>query len=306
VAVTTTPTPAIAYDLVSTVLLGITTCQRPLLLERLLQSLAACEGLESCFDRVVIIDNEAPGTAAEVARTARLSIPIDYRVEHTRGFSSARNAVLDARAPGEAVCFIDDDEVATAGWAMAMQQAHIAHPRDVIMGSTRVEHDGWPRQGTQLPEGSLIRHNHASTGNTLFPSWLWDDATLRFDPRFDRSGSEDLDLLLRIEDLGGAIRWWPSAACIEPAQPERAGFDNYLMVLEAAAARYAGIMRERRERRLRLTASGLWKTTSGSVIAAVTRGDRRDEARRVAILGRGILTGLTTPLNLESRYKRNQ
>ena len=304
-AVTAAATPAIAYDLVSTVLLGITTCQRPLLLERLLQSLAVCDGIESFIDRVVIIDNEAPGTAADVVDAAHLPVPVDYRVETTRGFSTARNAVLEARAVGETVCFIDDDEVVTPDWAMAMQRAHTVHPRDVIMGSVRVEHEGWARRGTDLPEGSLIRHNHASTANTLFPSWLWDDAALRFNPRFDHSGSEDLDLLLRIEDLGGSIRWWPSAACIEPAQPERAGYDKYLMVLEASAARYAGIMRERHERRLRLAASGVWKTTSGSLVAAVTHGARRDEARRVASLGRGILTGLTSPLNLESRYKRH-
>lgn len=275
---------------------GITTLHRPELLTRLLESLLAATALDQCVHSVIVVDNDPLGSARNVVREARLPVPTRYLIEPTRGYASPRNAVIESREPDLPVCFLDDDEVVGEDWALQMAAAHRAFPRAVICGPVRIEHTGWPRpQGRYEPSpGERIAHNGAGSGNTLFPSWVWGEAGLRFDTRFNPSGGEDTDLLLRVEDLGGELRWWP-AGCREPANPDREGFPAFLLRAENSSKNYARIMRQRRQRRTALLLSGLVRSAVGTAECAITRGSRQEAARVRAAIGRGLLRGLLLP-----------
>ncbi|CAB4942458.1 unannotated protein [freshwater metagenome] len=278
--------------------IGVTTLHRPELLRRLLASLAETTALDQFVHSIIVVDNDPDGGTRDVVTAACLPVAVRYVVEPVRGYASPRNAVIESREHDLPVCFLDDDEVVATDWAAQMAVAHQRFPLAIIQGSVRVEHEGWPRfkEGRERDPGIRIGATAASTANTLFPSAVWDDAGLRFDTQFNLSGGEDTDLLLRWEDLGGEIRWWP-AQCTEPAHPDRDGLLAYLARAENSSMTYARIMRQRRRRRTALAISGLLRCAVGTASGAVTVGSRHEAAHVKVAIGRGLLRGLFLPSN---------
>src|SRR4051812_25495061 len=85
----------------------VATFRRNDLLEALLDSLAVAA--KRYPFRVIVVDNDPAGPAAEVA--GRTDLDVTYAVEPAPGIAPARNRALDLLRDDDAVVFVDDDEV---------------------------------------------------------------------------------------------------------------------------------------------------------------------------------------------------
>jgi len=146
-------------------------------------------------------DGEDPGTrrVVESIGDERVLLVAGPR----RGLGAARNAGL-ARASGEIVCYLDDDNVMHPGWLEAV--AHVFSERDdvdVAYGISIAEHripgdlgeHGWWPSFWQLPwsREKLLEENVTDAGSLAHRREL-DEA--RFDEEL--STGEDWELLLRL------------------------------------------------------------------------------------------------------------
>lgn len=175
------------------------TRDRPRLLPRAIESV-----LGQRFDRwqLVVVDDgdtDAVPTTLAAFEDERIVVAAGPR----RGLSAARNAGL-AAASGEAVCYLDDDNVMHPGWLQAV--AHVFSRRedvDVLYGVSLAEHrlpgdlgpHGWWPSFWQLPwsREKLLEEN-VSDASAIAHRRNLPEA------HFDESlpNGEDWDLLLRL------------------------------------------------------------------------------------------------------------
>lgn len=185
--------------------IAVCTRGRPKALARLLLFLAAQDSFEGW--RILVIDNDEAASARQVVDAARSGMPValDYIVEPRQGFATVRNTALEAAGGPDAICFVDDDAVVPPGWISTLRRMHELSPSAIVR--SRYAHipvvPDTPSEIIAVIDGlgPLDRYGPAGTSGLVLPS-----ITLRqrrFDPYYDRSGGEDLDLLLRLE-LSGA------------------------------------------------------------------------------------------------------
>jgi succinoglycan biosynthesis protein ExoM len=197
------------------VVICIATFQRPVMLRALLHSLAGLEFRKSSPDvRVVVVDNDATGSARATVETARrmLPFPLQYAVEPERNISLARNRGihLALAAGADFVAFVDDDETVVPVWLDELVAAQAVYGADVVGGPVEPAFDPcvprWivrtgffhrprHRTGTRVPQ--------AGTGNALVKAALLRDERFRFDPAFGVSGGGDSEFFLRRQRQGG-------------------------------------------------------------------------------------------------------
>jgi succinoglycan biosynthesis protein ExoM len=206
----------------------VTTCFRPEGLRRLLESLAALQFIKNVPPdiRIVIVDNDAAGSARRVCDDVRAShgIALEYEIEARRGIPIARNHAVDM-AKQQRVDFIailDDDEVADVHWLDELMAAQVEFEADVLtgpvlpyfMGAT----DRWLQrffERANLANGQDLRHNYnyVYTSNLLARAELFRD--LRFDERFALSGAEDTHLFMQMFEKGYRAVWAENAVVTE-------------------------------------------------------------------------------------------
>ena len=95
----------------------ICTFRRPALLARLLGELKAQHDDKLYALRVIVADNDDARSALPVVESAKpgLGLPVEYVHEPERNIALARNAAV-AKASGDLVAFIDDDEFPAGDW----------------------------------------------------------------------------------------------------------------------------------------------------------------------------------------------
>jgi succinoglycan biosynthesis protein ExoM len=214
----------------TSVAICIPTYERPGLLGELLRSLTLLR-IDGLAIRVVVVDNDARGGAAPVAKQFATSLPgLVYEVEPQRGISAARNhlVAVAARIGADYLAFIDDDERADPSWLANLVRAAGDHAADAVGGPVLPEYDRdvprWVREG-----GFFDRPRHRTgermllirTGNLLIRrAWL---ARLEgpFDRRFDLTGGGDSHLLERLFRLGARMVWCDEALVYERVPASR-------------------------------------------------------------------------------------
>lgn len=183
---------------------AVCTRQRPCSLERLIGWLAKNQWPTE--SRLLIVDNDIKRAAEQASATAQASlpVPVDYIVEPRPGFASARNAALTTYSAFGALAFVDDDAIVPTDWVAQMHRTHTANPHALVRSHYAHVID-LPTDTEQmsvvtaaLPPLSSLQP--AGTSGLLLPQVALDGQ--RFDPYFDSSGGEDVDLLLRLERQG--------------------------------------------------------------------------------------------------------
>lgn len=195
--------------------------------------LASIEAVDATHDlHVIVVDNDARGTAEVVARSSRLDI--DYVVEEKPGIAAARNAGLD-RLPADAthVVFVDDDEVVPAGWVASLLEVADRYGAEIVCGPVRTifppETPRWIERGGYIqrsPEIEGLISRTPATNNTLLSLDAYRRAgSPRFDESFSATGGSDTDFFTRlIASSGAKVAWAPSAEVTELAPPDRLRF----------------------------------------------------------------------------------
>jgi succinoglycan biosynthesis protein ExoM len=217
------------------VVIAIPTFRRPDQLAHLLTALAALK--DAPRRHVVLADNDAAGQAG-IARAAEMAaagyaLPIDSFVVAEKGLCTVRNALL-ARAlevPGMThVAMIDDDEWPDPQWLAALLRQMAATGADVVAGPVLSHFQG--RRPAWAGETLVFRPEQRPAGRT---DMLWGSNNLIvsraclersgppwFDPAFNATGGEDVDLFTRWRKEGRIFAWAPDAPVNEWVPPERA------------------------------------------------------------------------------------
>ncbi len=212
---------------VPSVAIAIITRRRPEQLRVLLESLDAQRLSDpQAYDvRIVVVDNDADGSAAEVIATAakEATYPITSTVEPEPGIPFARETSVRMCWDDDALIFVDDDEVALPGWLDTLLTAWRDTGADVVTGPVRGRiPDGAPDWNRHSDvHDSTGKHrtgdvlDKAYTNNTLVARRVYHQVTPAFHPAFRHTGSSDLHFFLRVYAAGFRIVWCEEAVIAE-------------------------------------------------------------------------------------------
>ncbi len=215
--------------------IAIPTFKRPSELRHLLETLAKLVQRQDVM--VLVADNDGGaaegGALAEALQRDGYPLPLSVLRVAEPGLCSVRNAICDAAMADPAmrlIAMIDDDEWPQSGWLDALLACQAQVGADVVAGPVDFHFTGKPPRwaGQTL----VFRPEQRAWGAT---GMLWASNNLLvsrralemlarpwFDPRFNRSGGEDLDFLARLREAGARFGWAPDARVSEWVPPERA------------------------------------------------------------------------------------
>jgi len=209
--------------------LCICTYRRPERLGALLDDLTRQSLLP---DEVIIVDNDAAGSARAVVeshRAASTAFPVLYDIQPKRGIALTRNRTV-AMASGDWLAFVDDDERAPAEWLRQLVDAALKYEADAVLGPVVPvvpdQAPAWIRRGRfydfpRMVTGGIVPLNRLRFGNALLRG-----APLRaqpgpFNPDYGLMTGEDGDLLARMVHDGSKVIWCDEAIVTEPVEPAR-------------------------------------------------------------------------------------
>src|SRR5262245_25963373 len=207
----------------------ICTYRRPRLLARLLSELAHQQTLGLFTYSVVVIDNDGEESAKSVVTKAaeQHQVAIVYAVERQQSIARARNAAV-ARAEGDFVAFIDDDERPIEDWLLRLFRTCTERGVDGVLGPVGPHFDGippaWIRRGrfferANYSTGHVIDGAKGRTGNVLLRRSLFRPGEEAFRPEFVTG--EDQDFFRRMIADGHVFIWCREAIAYETVPPER-------------------------------------------------------------------------------------
>jgi glycosyltransferase involved in cell wall biosynthesis len=209
----------------------IPTQRRPRGLATAVRSAFAQAGVEAGRIELVVVDNdEVPSAQAGVeALAAQAPFPVIYVHEPEPGVANARNAAL-ARASGDFIAFLDDDEEAPAGWLKALLDAQARFEGDVVFGPVRGRApDGikahrayferfFSREGPA--EAGLLK-DYYGCGDSLIRRAALPDPKAPFSKARNHIGGEDDLLFGQMKTAGARFVWAPEAWVWEDPAPSR-------------------------------------------------------------------------------------
>lgn len=212
------------------VTIAICTYRRPSGVRQCLASLASMERPAGLDVEVVVVDNDAAGSARDSvhAVASDYPLPLRYFCEPLSGVSHARNRCL-REAHGEWVAFVDDDEYVETAWLVELWNAARAGDADGIFGPVVPEFEGEPplwlltsgaHQRPRLTTGTPMRWGNCRSGNVIFRRSLFVENG-SFDPRFAASGGEDSDFFWRCMATGAKLSWCDEAVVRERVPTSR-------------------------------------------------------------------------------------
>lgn len=195
------------------------------------RSLLAQQSPDGWRTEIVVVDNDPAGSARAPLQThlsADELARIRYVVETTPGVSHMRNRCLD-EARGELIAFIDDDEVAPAGWLGHLFGTLRQHQADAVFGPVEPVYESPPpawvsvngvHRRARWRTGEALSWEAAQTNNVLMHRRLLDGG-LRFSPHFARTGGEDSFLFGQALQAGRRLVWCEDAVVRESVPPLR-------------------------------------------------------------------------------------
>lgn len=184
------------------------------------------------FVRLIVADNDAEPTAAELvdALRPRSPFPISYIHCPKSNISIARNACL-AASKGDYLAFIDDDEIAPPQWLDALVATALSSNADAVLGPVLAVYGqsapGWMREGDfhstrPVWVGTEIRTGY--TCNVLLDMRSPHVRGRRFELSLGQSGGEDTHFFTQVTNAGGHIAFSPKAELREPVPSRRESF----------------------------------------------------------------------------------
>ena len=199
-----------ATDLV----VAICTLDRPIGLRALLGELIAQAETLSLTVELVVIDNSVNSSASWVAKDLSVGKRVTYLQCLERGLSNVRNVALEYSCNISApLAFIDDDEIPESTWLQTAASAISTFKGEILAGPVKpnleptLVENPLPLEFWERPkrEDQAIILETVGNGNVVFPANLV-LSNLRYSPRFNSSGGEDTDFILKAQRLGFKIR----------------------------------------------------------------------------------------------------
>jgi len=213
----------------------IPTQRRPDGLSVAVASVLAQQGVDFAELELIVVDNDQVDSARQRIEMAATSAPCPllYVHEPRAGVANARNAGM-ARASGDFIAFLDDDEEAPVGWLAALLATQARHDADVVFGPVRArapdsvaEHrDYLERFFSRLgpAEEGVIDHYYGC-GDSLLRRAALPDPVSPFAVERNQIGGEDDMLFGQMQAAGARFAWAPQAWVWEDPVPARLTLD---------------------------------------------------------------------------------
>lgn len=202
----------------TSIALCITTYLRPQGLERLLDGIAAMTRVPDVTMTVIVVDNDAAGSARPVVDEARnrLDLDIVYEIEPQRGITFARNTSLRLAADTghEWIGWLDDDEVPHQSWLVHMLDTQRSTGADVVSGPSIPIYepdaqqwiiDAGPFDRERFTTGEPFKFIHARTSGVILRASS--TPAVGFDNRLALVGGEDRVFFTRMHRAGASFVW---------------------------------------------------------------------------------------------------
>ena len=222
------PNPELPPD--ARVSICMATYRRPDLLTLLLSDLA---NQTRQPEQIVIVDNDAQGSAREVVEhfsaTRQNHIDVVYAIQPEKNIALTRNLTI-ALATGQWLAFIDDDERASANWLETLLTCAVIHKAPGVLAPVIPivpgDAPGWIKRGNlyecpRMPTGTVVPLNTMRIGNALLHRSALANEPRPFDPAYGITGGSDSDLLTRLAQKGVRIIWCDEALVEEPVETRR-------------------------------------------------------------------------------------
>lgn len=230
----------------ATVSVCIATHKRPDRLREVLDDLARQQRLPQ---QVVVVDNDAEGSARAVVDALRATAPfrLDYAIQPERNIALTRNRTVEL-ADGEWLAFIDDDERAPPSWLGALMGAVAQYAADGVLAPVEPllpqGAPGWIRRGRfydfpRQADGAEVPLNRMRFGNLVLRGERVRAEPGPFDTRYGLMTGEDGDLLVRMVHNGSRIVWFNGAPVHEPVEPRRLSLRWLLLRAYSGGAEFA-------------------------------------------------------------------
>jgi glycosyltransferase involved in cell wall biosynthesis len=189
------------------------------------------EGVD--FDRLelVIVDNDQIASAEALAASlaAEAPFPVIYVHEPAAGVANARNAAM-AKATGDLIAFLDDDEEATPGWLAALLAVQASVDADAVFGPVQgrapesvKQHRAYLEQFFSRlgPKESGEIGHYYGCGDSLVRRAALPHLTAPFSVSRNRTGGEDDQLFGDMRQAGARFAWAAEAIVFEDPVPDR-------------------------------------------------------------------------------------
>jgi glycosyltransferase involved in cell wall biosynthesis len=211
----------------------VCTFRRPEMLAELLSGLMRQKTDERFNFSIVVVDNDAGESARPMVERFRReqTIPIEYFVEREQSIALARNLTV-AKARGELVAFIDDDEVPSDDWLLTLHNGLEKYQADGVLGPVKprfavappkwiLEAGVFDRPNSQnYATGMVLEAAQTGTGNALVRRSVFEQEEGPFRRQFG-SGGEDIDFFRRAMAKGKVFVWCDEAVAFETVPQER-------------------------------------------------------------------------------------
>lgn len=170
------------------------------MLERLLRKLAV-QNTEGLFGiSVVVVDNDAAGSAREMVErlASELALDVTYGVETERSIPAVRNHALRL-AHGNFIGIIDDDEFPPPHWLVTLYRAIQTFDVDGGLGPVHPFFEQTPPawliksrfcERPVVRTGTILPWDQTRTGNVLLKRHVFDKNGLLFDMKMTTGGTD--------------------------------------------------------------------------------------------------------------------
>jgi len=180
---------------------------------------------------VVVVDNDENQSANQVVKRFQKNsnLKVIYDFENEQNISLARNRCVK-NAKGNLIAFIDDDEVPVKDWLYRLYDTIKKFNADGVLGPVLPSYPKsapeWLRKGNifdsrRFATGTQLSVRNTRTGNVLLKRYLFAEGTELFDPKFGRTGGEDVDFFGRHLAKGRKFIWCDEAVAYEMILSER-------------------------------------------------------------------------------------
>ena len=211
--------------------LVIPTQRRPAGLALAARSTFRQTGVDFARLELVIVDNDQVPSAEPLAATlaAEAPFPVIYVHEPNPGVANARNAAM-AKAGGDFIAFLDDDEEAAPGWLAALLEVQADCQADVVFGPVEArapEGLGDHRAHIQRffsrlgPAQSGLIDDYYGCGDSLLRRAALPNPAAPFATDRNQIGGEDDQLFGAMKRAGARFAWAADAVVYEDPVPER-------------------------------------------------------------------------------------
>lgn len=291
----------------TTVAFCISTFRRPHGLARLLDSIGALTVPEGVEVRIVVVDNDAAGSASDVVTrfAATVPWPVHSVIETRRGIPMARNRSIAEAGDADVFSFVDDDEELAPDWLATGLRVLQEHDAEAVVtpvvAAFEEEPPPWIVRGgffdrPRFRTGERVESWAMDSGASLVRRRAFSGDHAGFDPGF-LTGSDRL-FFTKLERTGAKMVWADDTFIREfhPASRtstrwlvRRAYRTGNVRSLVTLAVEAPGLYR-----RFRRACYGLYQLVAG-VVQLVTAGRARDRSVRAlqrAANGLGLITGI--------------